>query len=108
MGWELVLHGKIISTRVQKIIMWIPFINASNLFIFIFNAHVSGWTGIKFLKGLLLVFLLVVLTTLVFEGLKLLGFAKIFAYVINLLYIYVTGILVSYSLIRYQKKRMEE
>ena len=108
MGWELVLHGKIISTKVQKIIMWIPFINASNFFIFIFNAHISGWTGIKFLKGLILAFLLVILTTLVFEGLKSLGLGKVFAYIINLLYIYVTGILVSYSLIRYQRKRMEE
>ena len=88
--------------------MWIPFINASNLFIFIFNARVSQWTGIKFLKGLLLAFLLVILTTLVFECLKSLGFGEIFAYIINLLYIYVTGILVSYSLIRYQRKRMEE
>ena len=101
------LRGKTISLNVQKIIMWIPFVNGINLFIYIYNAWNKGWTGIKFLKGLLLIFISVILSTLLFQAIQLLNFGNIFSYIINLIYIYFTGILMGGSLIRYQKKLME-
>lgn len=81
-------EGKMIKLKLQKVLLFIPFINATIILIYVYNTMKMNWIGRKFLLGLGISFLVAGLSTALYEIILLLPLNYIWANVLNLAYIY--------------------
>lgn len=92
----------IVPIKFQSIIKWIPIINSIILFIYVYNSYVRGWKGKKFIIGILLLFIAVIISSIIYKLILLLIITEIWSKVINIMYIYVTCCLIGAVLVKYQ------
>ena len=97
-------EGKMIKLKLQKVLLFIPFINATIILIYVYNTMKMKWIGRKFLLGLGISFLVAGLSTALYEIILLLPLNYIWANVLNLAYIYITCFSIGITLIQYQKR----
>lgn len=91
-----------ISIKTQKIVMFIPFVNAAILFFYIFNALKAPWRGKKFLNGMAFAAVGAVIVTVIYRILSILQPQGILNGIILFLYMYAFGLSIGYILIKYQ------
>ena len=77
-------EGKMIKLKLQKVLLFIPFINATIILIYVYNTMKMNWIGRKFLLGLGISFLVAGLSTALYEIILLLPLNYIWANVLNL------------------------
>ena len=97
-------EGKMIKLKLQKVLLFIPFINATIILIYVYNTMKMNWIGRKFLLGLGISLLVAGLSTALYEIILLLPLNYIWANVLNLAYIYITCFSIGITLIQYHKR----
>lgn len=100
-------RGNIIPIRLQKIIMWIPFVNTLNLFIFIYNSYIMNWRGKRFLIGLLILILSVLIVSIIYKLFCLFFLNESLTHIITMIYIFSSGLTMGYTLVKYQVKLLK-
>ena len=92
-----------VSTRIQKIILFIPFLNAVIIFAFIFNTYREGWKGKKFVLGILHGIFAGLIVTIINYLLLLLPLPNNLLNILNFAYIYLSCFAIGAALINYQE-----
>ncbi len=95
---------KMISLKFQKIILFIPFLNAAILLFFVYNTMKANWIGKKFILGLGISFLAAFSPTVLYRILLLLPLNTIWQNILNFAYVYMLCLSTGNSLICYQRR----
>ena len=93
-----------IKLKFQKIALWIAFINATIMMMYIYNTIKMNWIGKKFILGLGLSFLAALFSTVLYKIILLLPLNDIWVNIMNLAYIYLLCFSIGIALIQYQKR----
>ena len=93
-----------VPLKLQKIILFIPYINAFILLIYVYNTVRAKWSRKKFLMGVLLSFMIMLPIIVLNRLMVFVPLGEFLRALWNFVYIYAIGIAIGVVLIRQQKK----
>lgn len=85
---------RMISVKFQNIIKWVPLFNAFIVFFYVYNTYARDWKGLRFLKGVIKMFLSAIIPTIFYRIINLLPLTGLWADISNILYIYLMCLII--------------